>query len=66
MPKAQVLRPPQAARYLGVSLRQFYNIAERDPKFPRKIVYSSRCVGWHRQSLDSWLRSKEGVEGGCK
>ena len=55
----QILRPPAAARYVGVSLRQLYNIAEADPKFPRKIVFSRRCVGWRRESLDAWLKAKE-------
>ena len=54
-----ILRPPLAAQHIGVSLRQLYNIAERDPRFPRKIVFSPRCVGWRRESLDAWLAERE-------
>jgi predicted DNA-binding transcriptional regulator AlpA len=61
MQDSEVLRPPRAAEYVGVSLRQLYNIAAADPAFPRKIVFSPRCVGWRRESLDAWLRAKEGA-----
>lgn len=57
-----VLRPADAAQYLGLSRRQLYTIAERDPEFPRKIIYSRRSVGWRRESLDAWLRAKEATE----
>lgn len=59
MQQPEVLRPAQAAEYVGVSLRQLYNIAERDPEFPRKLVFSRRCVGYRRESLNEWLRKKE-------
>lgn len=52
-------RPPVAARLIGCSVRKLYYIAESDPDFPRKIVLSSRCVGWRRESLEAWLRAKE-------
>ena len=54
-----ILRPAQAAAYLGVSRRTIYALSESDPSFPRKVVFSSRCVGWRRESLDAWLREKE-------
>ena len=57
--EARILRPPKAAEYIGVSLRQLYNIAERDPDFPRKIVFSPRCVGFRREAIDAWLERKE-------
>lgn len=57
--EAQILRPPKAAEYIGVSLRQLYNIAERDPDFPRKIVFSPRCVGFRRDAINQWLQRKE-------
>ncbi len=59
MQEAQILRPPQAAEYLGVSLRHLYNIAERDQDFPRKIQFSTRCVGYRREAIDQWLQRKE-------
>lgn len=57
--QSEILRPPQAAAYIGVSVRQLYNIERADPDFPRKIVFSPRCVGFRRESLDAWLRAKE-------
>lgn len=59
-----ILRPPKAAKYVGVSLRHLYNIEESDPDFPRKIVFSKRCVGYRRESLDRWLERKEREAGG--
>jgi len=59
MQEPQILRPPQAAAYIGVSLRQLYNIAESDDDFPRKIVFSRRCVGYRRAAIDEWLQAKE-------
>lgn len=59
-PRGAILRPEQAARYLGITKRHLYNIAERDSTFPRKIVFSVRCVGWRRESLEQWLQAKEG------
>ncbi len=56
-----ILRPPQAAEYIGCSTRQLYNIAERDPGFPRKIVFSPRCVGYRVEAIDAWLKTKEGA-----
>lgn len=58
---AKILRPKVAADYLGVSRRHLYHLAEFDPNFPRKIVFSSRCVGWSREALDEWLTAKEGA-----
>lgn len=54
-----ILRPNQAAEYIGVCRRQLYNLAEADPDFPRKIIFSARCVGWRKESLDQWLKLKE-------
>jgi predicted DNA-binding transcriptional regulator AlpA len=54
-----ILRPPQAAEYIGCSLRQLYNIERDDPDFPRKLVFSSRFVGWRRESLEAYLEKKE-------
>ena len=59
MQQAEILRPTQAAQFCGISRRHLYNIAETDPTFPRKIVFSKRFVGWRRESLEAWLRDKE-------
>nr|BDD47594.1 hypothetical protein 2 [Gammaproteobacteria bacterium] len=59
MTEPEILRPKDAAAFIGVCRRQLYNIAELDPTFPRKVVLSSRCVGWRRESLAKWLQEKE-------
>ena len=64
--QAEVLRPIQAAAYLGFSRRKLYDLAEKDSSFPRKIVFSARCVGWRRESLDAWLNAKEEQAGGVE
>ncbi|WFM73314.1 AlpA family phage regulatory protein [Halomonas sp. CKK8] len=58
----EFLRPKKAAEYTGISRRKLYELNECDPRFPRKIVLGSRCVGWRRESLDKWLREAEGGE----
>lgn len=57
--QVHILRPKKAAPYCGFSLRTLYNVIERDPTFPPKIAISPRCVGWRKEDLDRWLRSKE-------
>lgn len=54
-----ILRPADACRYLGMSRTTLHFLHERDPSFPRKIRFSSRCVGWRKESLDAWLEAKE-------
>jgi|GEM_PF-2636763 len=58
-----IFRPERAAKYCDMSVRQLYTVAERDPYFPPKIVFSPRCVGWRREALDAWLKRKESGEG---
>lgn len=54
-----ILRPKDAATYLGVTRRTVYELAETDPLFPRKIILTPRCVGWRRESLDAYIAAKE-------
>ena len=61
-----ILRPPQAAEYIGCSLRQLYNIERDDLDFPRKLVFSSRFVGWRLESLEAYLEKKEARLLTCK
>ncbi|WP_374728957.1 helix-turn-helix transcriptional regulator [Natronospira bacteriovora] len=52
------LRPKQAAKFLGCTLRTVHNLAESDPQFPRKIRVTSRMVGWLRSDLEQYLDRK--------
>ena len=53
-----LLRPKQAAKFLGCTLRTVHNLAETDPQFPRKIRVTSRMVGWRRSDLLKYIDSK--------
>ena len=53
------LRTKQAAAVLGVSTTTLWRLEQSDASFPRKIVITSRCVGWRAESLKKWLESKE-------
>ena len=57
--QAAFLRPAAACSYLGMCRTQLHYISETDPTFPHKIRISSRCVGWTRKQLDTWLESLE-------
>lgn len=57
-----ILRPVDAAHYIGVSRRHIYNLAENDANFPRKIIITSRCVGFRKADLDAWLERKANGE----
>lgn len=54
-----VLRPAHLAAYLGICRRSLYQLAETDPTFPPKIIFSKRHVGWRKESIDIWLANKE-------
>jgi len=51
-------RPSDACRYLGIGRTKLHNLAEYDAGFPRKIRISTRCVGWTKGQLDTWLEAK--------
>jgi prophage regulatory protein len=52
------LRPAAAAEYLGMGRTKLHLISETDPDFPRKIRFSSRCVGWRKADIDIYLETK--------
>src|SRR6056297_3224726 len=56
---AAVMRTQEAADYLGISRTKLHFLHECDPSFPRKIVFSIRCVGYRKDSIDAWLAKKE-------
>lgn len=57
--KQALLRPAMACSFLGISRTCLHRLSETDPTFPRKIVLSSRCVGYRAEALESWLSGKE-------
>lgn len=56
----RLLRPKEVATKLGISRATLWRIEQSDPHFPRKIVITSRCVGWRESALDAWLKAMEG------
>lgn len=54
-----ILRPAEACVYLSMSRTKLHFLSETDITFPRKIHFSSRCVGWRKESLDAWIIDKE-------
>lgn len=53
-----VKRAATAAPYIGVSKATFYRLLKEDPKFPKGIRVSARCVVWKVSDLDEWISSK--------
>lgn len=41
---------------LGIGRTKLWQLSERDPRFPRKIVLGPRCVGWRTDALIDYLR----------
>ena len=56
LPSAQLLRPKAACALLGIGRTKLWQLSERDPRFPRKIVLGPRCVGWRIDALNDYLR----------
>lgn len=59
LPPAQLLRPKAACALLGIGRTKLWQLSERDPRFPRKIVLGPRCVGWRIDALNGYLRTLE-------
>lgn len=53
-----ILRPTEAAKYLGISRRTLDSLHEKDPQFPRKIAITARCVGWRVSDLDTYVNNR--------
>lgn len=59
-----ILRPKDAAVYCAMSVSSLWRQEQRDPRFPAKIRFSARCVGYRRADLDEWLEAKAKRAGG--
>lgn len=56
-----VLRPKDAASYIGVSLPTFWRFSLEDPDFPSVFKLGSNSSAVMRVELDNWLASKRGA-----
>lgn len=54
-----VLRPKQAAAYIGMSVPSFWRIVKDDPTFPRPFKLSANATAVMRTDLDQWLVTKQ-------
>ncbi|WP_339857964.1 helix-turn-helix transcriptional regulator [Pseudohongiella acticola] len=52
------LRLKQAAEYCGFSTTTLWRLEQTDPDFPKKIRFSTRCVGYRQADLDAYLQKK--------
>lgn len=55
---AAVLRPKQAAAYIGVSLPTFWRYAKEEPDFPQPFRLGANASAVMREELDAWLKAK--------
>ncbi|MGX5658173.1 helix-turn-helix transcriptional regulator [Castellaniella ginsengisoli] len=53
-----VLRPSQAATYIGMSVPSFWRYAKLDPNFPQPFKIGPNATAVMRADLDAWLKSK--------
>lgn len=63
--KTELLRPQEAAKFLGISRSQLYNVIEREDNFPEKVVLGEGTRGFLRRDLVNYLEQKKvGKNGG--
>lgn len=55
-----VLRPRDAAAYLGIGLSTIWRWAQRDAGFPRPHKLASRVTVWRKSDLDDFLERQAG------
>lgn len=57
---AEVLRPREAARYVGMS-RPTIDRWRKAGKFPKALQLGAQAIGWRRSDLDDWLDGRPSV-----
>ena len=57
---AEVLRPREAARYVGLS-RPAIDRWRKAGKFPKALQLGPQAIGWRRSDLDKWLDDRPSV-----
>ena len=58
--QAEVLRPREAARYVGLS-RPTIDRWRKAGKFPKALQLGAQAIGWRRSDLDKWLDERPSV-----
>lgn len=54
-----LLRPQEAASFLGIAENTLYRWKRRYPDFPKTIKASERLCYYRKSDLDAWLVSRE-------
>lgn len=60
-PTPAVLRPRDAATYLGIGLSTIWRWAQVDPEFPRPLKIASRVTAWRKADLDAFIERQAGA-----
>ena len=55
--RAAILRAPDVCAILNISKPSLYSWIRRG-RFPRGTRYGPRLVGWRRETVDEWVRSR--------
>ena len=58
--QSEVLRPREAARYVGLS-RPTIDRWRKAGKFPKALQLGPQAIGWRRSDLDKWLDERPSV-----
>ena len=60
-----VLRPRDAAAYLGIGRSTLWRWAQCKPKFPKPCKLADRVTVWKKSELDAFLEQRaSAIEGG--
>jgi len=58
-----LLRPCEAAAFLGIARGTLYKWEKERPDFPRRVRLSARASGWWRHELRAWLERQREAAG---
>ncbi len=62
--QAYMLRPKQAAAFLGLNVSTVYRMAQ-DGRLPRPIKITDRASGWRREDLQEYIDRQEQASRGA-
>jgi len=58
--KPAILRPKQAAQYIGVSVSSFWRFTKQDESFPKVFKVGVKTSAVMRDDLDRWIAARTG------